>query len=67
MNVLATRGITRLFVEGGPILADAFAKADLVDRVITITNAKALGSAGHPARKVPALESALGRASLVRI
>lgn len=50
LRALAARGITRLFVEGGPTLAEALAKADLVDRVILITNAKALNGAGIPAK-----------------
>lgn len=61
MNALAARGVTRLFVEGGPTLADALAKAELIDRVITITRAKALNGAGIPAIG-PALEKVLSGA-----
>ncbi len=61
LQVLAARGITRLFVEGGPMLAEGFAKADLIDRAVIITNAKALNGAGIPA-KGPALEKALAGA-----
>jgi diaminohydroxyphosphoribosylaminopyrimidine deaminase/5-amino-6-(5-phosphoribosylamino)uracil reductase len=50
LNALAARGITRLFVEGGPMLAEALAKADLVDRAILITNAKTLNGSGIPAK-----------------
>ena len=61
LQALAARGVTRLFVEGGPMLADALAKADLIDRVITITNAKALNDTGIRAIG-PALEKALSDA-----
>ena len=44
MRVLAERPITSLLVEGGPALQDAFAAADLVDRVQTITVPRELGS-----------------------
>ena len=61
LTALAARGVTRLFVEGGLTLADALANADLIDRVITITNAKALNDAGIRAMG-PALEKALSGA-----
>lgn len=61
LNALAARGITRLFVEGGPMLAEALAKADLVDRAILITNARALNGSGIPA-KGPVLAKALADA-----
>lgn len=61
LHALAARGITRLFVEGGPMLAEALAKADLVDRAILITNAKALNGAGIPA-KGPVLAKVLADA-----
>lgn len=43
---LCQRGITRLLVEGGPRLWQAFLKAGLVDEVIVFRGADALGSDG---------------------
>src|SRR5581483_11294844 len=40
---LAERGITRLMVEAGPILAAAFLKADLVDEAVLLRSASPLG------------------------
>lgn len=34
LRLLATRGITRLMVEGGPTLADRLLRADLIDEVV---------------------------------
>lgn len=44
LTELAARDITSLLVEGGPALQDAFAAADLVDRVQTIVVPRTLGS-----------------------
>lgn len=60
-HALAARGITRLFVEGGPMLAEALAEADLVDRALVVTSANALKGTGIRA-KGPALEKALSDA-----
>lgn len=49
LQLLAQRGITRLLCEGGPVLADALARADLIDEAIIITGPDALGSLGEPA------------------
>jgi diaminohydroxyphosphoribosylaminopyrimidine deaminase/5-amino-6-(5-phosphoribosylamino)uracil reductase len=46
---LAERGITRVFSEGGPSLAECFARADLLDEVMISTNPKALGEPGRAA------------------
>jgi diaminohydroxyphosphoribosylaminopyrimidine deaminase / 5-amino-6-(5-phosphoribosylamino)uracil reductase len=43
MALLAQRGITRLMVEGGPILAAQLLKADLVDAAVLLHAPKALG------------------------
>lgn len=59
LRALAARGITRLFVEGGPMLANALAQFDLIDRAIVITNAKALNGDG-----IPAIGSALEKVLL---
>lgn len=48
MGALAARGITRVLVEAGPVLADAFAAAGLVDELILLTGPKAIGE-GLPA------------------
>jgi diaminohydroxyphosphoribosylaminopyrimidine deaminase/5-amino-6-(5-phosphoribosylamino)uracil reductase len=44
LKLLAGRGITRLMVEGGPMLAAALIVADLVDEAILFHSAKVLGS-----------------------
>lgn len=56
--LLATRGITRLFCESGPMLADALAAIDLVDDVCLVTGASRLDAPGSPAPG-PALARAL--------
>jgi diaminohydroxyphosphoribosylaminopyrimidine deaminase/5-amino-6-(5-phosphoribosylamino)uracil reductase len=43
---LATGGITRLMVEGGPRLAAALLAADLVDEAILFQSATVIGAAG---------------------
>jgi diaminohydroxyphosphoribosylaminopyrimidine deaminase / 5-amino-6-(5-phosphoribosylamino)uracil reductase len=49
LNLLATRGITRLMVEPGPTLASAFVEADLVDEAIFFHSPMAIGEGGVPA------------------
>jgi diaminohydroxyphosphoribosylaminopyrimidine deaminase/5-amino-6-(5-phosphoribosylamino)uracil reductase len=44
--VLAERGITRLMVEGGPTVAAAFVKADLVDEVALFRSPNPIGADG---------------------
>jgi diaminohydroxyphosphoribosylaminopyrimidine deaminase / 5-amino-6-(5-phosphoribosylamino)uracil reductase len=46
LKMLAARGITRLMVEGGPILAAAFVAADLVDEANLFQSSKPVGAAG---------------------
>jgi diaminohydroxyphosphoribosylaminopyrimidine deaminase/5-amino-6-(5-phosphoribosylamino)uracil reductase len=46
LKLLAERGITRLMVEGGPVLAAAFIAADLVDEAILFHAAGIIGSDG---------------------
>ncbi|MBY0612629.1 MAG: bifunctional diaminohydroxyphosphoribosylaminopyrimidine deaminase/5-amino-6-(5-phosphoribosylamino)uracil reductase RibD [Beijerinckiaceae bacterium] len=48
LGLLADRGITRLMLEGGPTLADAFAADDLIDEVTLLTGPISIG-AGMPA------------------
>ncbi|WP_245435372.1 bifunctional diaminohydroxyphosphoribosylaminopyrimidine deaminase/5-amino-6-(5-phosphoribosylamino)uracil reductase RibD [Microvirga calopogonii] len=49
LRLLGTRGLTRIFCEGGPELADALAKADLVDELVLITGRSARGQGDVPA------------------
>ena len=44
LKLLASRGITRLMVEAGPLLAAAFLNADLVDEAVLLRSPKALGA-----------------------
>jgi diaminohydroxyphosphoribosylaminopyrimidine deaminase/5-amino-6-(5-phosphoribosylamino)uracil reductase len=46
---LAARGITRLMVEGGPTLAAALLKLDLVDEAVVFASRTALGADALPA------------------
>ncbi|WP_246215711.1 bifunctional diaminohydroxyphosphoribosylaminopyrimidine deaminase/5-amino-6-(5-phosphoribosylamino)uracil reductase RibD [Microvirga makkahensis] len=49
LALLGTRGLTRVFCEGGPGLADALAQADLIDELILITGRSARGQGDVPA------------------
>jgi diaminohydroxyphosphoribosylaminopyrimidine deaminase/5-amino-6-(5-phosphoribosylamino)uracil reductase len=49
LKLLATRGITRLMVEGGPTLAAALINADLVDEAILFHSPKMVGADGMDA------------------
>jgi diaminohydroxyphosphoribosylaminopyrimidine deaminase/5-amino-6-(5-phosphoribosylamino)uracil reductase len=46
LGFLATKGITRLMVEGGPTLAAAMIAADLVDEAVLFHSAKVVGADG---------------------
>jgi diaminohydroxyphosphoribosylaminopyrimidine deaminase / 5-amino-6-(5-phosphoribosylamino)uracil reductase len=46
LKLLARRGVTRLMVEAGPIVAGAFLRADLVDEVALLRSPSALGADG---------------------
>ena len=46
LKLLAGRGITRLMVETGPILAAAFLRADLVDEAVLFQASQAIGANG---------------------
>jgi diaminohydroxyphosphoribosylaminopyrimidine deaminase/5-amino-6-(5-phosphoribosylamino)uracil reductase len=46
LTALAERGITRLMVEAGPILAAAMLQSDLVDEVALLRSRKTIGSDG---------------------
>jgi diaminohydroxyphosphoribosylaminopyrimidine deaminase/5-amino-6-(5-phosphoribosylamino)uracil reductase len=57
LATLAERGITRVLCEGGPVLADNFAAAGLIDEVVLATGEGRLHEPG-----VPALGPTLGAA-----
>jgi diaminohydroxyphosphoribosylaminopyrimidine deaminase/5-amino-6-(5-phosphoribosylamino)uracil reductase len=46
LKLLAERGITRLMVEAGPILAAAFLRADLVDAAVVLSAPAVIGADG---------------------
>jgi diaminohydroxyphosphoribosylaminopyrimidine deaminase/5-amino-6-(5-phosphoribosylamino)uracil reductase len=46
LKVLAERGITRLMVEGGPMVAASFVKAELIDEVTLFRSPKTIGPDG---------------------
>jgi diaminohydroxyphosphoribosylaminopyrimidine deaminase/5-amino-6-(5-phosphoribosylamino)uracil reductase len=46
LKLLAQRGITRLMVEAGPIVAAAFLRADLVDEATLLRSPSAVGADG---------------------
>jgi diaminohydroxyphosphoribosylaminopyrimidine deaminase/5-amino-6-(5-phosphoribosylamino)uracil reductase len=67
LALLAGRGITRLMVEGGPIVAAAFVAADLVDEAVLFCSPKVIGADGIAALEAPSLDMLTGRlASLGR-
>lgn len=49
LALLGTRGLTRIFCEGGPDLADALAAADLIDELVLVTGRSARGQGDVPA------------------
>ena len=49
LQLLGTRGLTGIFCEGGPELADALARADLIDDLVLITGRSARGQGDLPA------------------
>lgn len=58
LRLLADRGITRVFSEGGPRVAQSLLTAGLADEVILHTGVKPLGREGRPAL-TPAARAAL--------
>jgi diaminohydroxyphosphoribosylaminopyrimidine deaminase / 5-amino-6-(5-phosphoribosylamino)uracil reductase len=65
LRLLALRGITRIFSEGGPTVADALVRAGLADTVIVSTADHSLAVPGVPAL-LPGLASALADSSRYR-
>ena len=59
LGLLAGRGITRIFSEGGPTVAEALISAGLADEVMILTAIKPLGRPGVPTL-APAARAALG-------
>jgi diaminohydroxyphosphoribosylaminopyrimidine deaminase / 5-amino-6-(5-phosphoribosylamino)uracil reductase len=49
LKLLGVRGVTQVFCEGGPELADALAGADLIDDLVLITGRSARGLGDVPA------------------
>lgn len=58
LRLLGTRGLTRIFSEGGPTVAEKLAQAGLLDEVIVSTSPNALGQPGIVAVR-PALAALL--------
>jgi len=56
---LGSRGLTRLCSEGGPRLAEALARADLIDTCTLVTGPVALGPEGGLPALGPTLTQAL--------
>ncbi len=54
LKLLAGRGMSRLMVEGGPVLAAALLTADLADEAVLFHSAKAVGAQGVDALDGPA-------------
>jgi diaminohydroxyphosphoribosylaminopyrimidine deaminase/5-amino-6-(5-phosphoribosylamino)uracil reductase len=44
LRLLGARGVTRVLVEGGPLLSAALVQADLVDEAVVVRSAQALGA-----------------------
>ena len=57
LQLLAERGITRLMVEAGPILAAAFVAADLVDEAALLRSPASIGADGIDALEGRPLEA----------
>jgi diaminohydroxyphosphoribosylaminopyrimidine deaminase/5-amino-6-(5-phosphoribosylamino)uracil reductase len=49
LQLLGTRGLTQVFCEGGPDLANALAASDLIDDLVLITGRSARGQGDVPA------------------
>jgi diaminohydroxyphosphoribosylaminopyrimidine deaminase/5-amino-6-(5-phosphoribosylamino)uracil reductase len=65
LRLLAERGVTRLMVEGGPIVAASFVAADLVDEAALFRSAKTIGPEGIDALEGMRLETLTGRLALL--
>jgi diaminohydroxyphosphoribosylaminopyrimidine deaminase/5-amino-6-(5-phosphoribosylamino)uracil reductase len=65
LKLVAGRGITRLMVEAGPILAAAFLQADLVDEAMLLRSPKLLGAEAIDALEGLPLEALIQSSRLV--
>jgi diaminohydroxyphosphoribosylaminopyrimidine deaminase/5-amino-6-(5-phosphoribosylamino)uracil reductase len=61
LKILAEQGITRLMVEGGPIVAAAFAAAGLIDAAVLLRAETSIGSTGIGPLEGMALETLTGK------
>lgn len=66
LTLLGTRGITRVFSEGGPVIGEKLALAGLADEVIVSTSPRPLGAPGIVAVR-PALAEMLANPDLYRL
>lgn len=66
LQLLGTRGITRVFSEGGPTIAEKLALSGLVDEVIVSTSPRPLGRPGVVALR-PGLARSLADPDLYRL
>ncbi|MGO4705395.1 bifunctional diaminohydroxyphosphoribosylaminopyrimidine deaminase/5-amino-6-(5-phosphoribosylamino)uracil reductase RibD [Microvirga sp. 2MCAF38] len=64
MQLLGTRGLTRVFSEGGPGLADALARADLIDELVLFTGRSVRGQ-GDVTALGPALQDKMDELRLI--
>jgi diaminohydroxyphosphoribosylaminopyrimidine deaminase / 5-amino-6-(5-phosphoribosylamino)uracil reductase len=67
LGLLAGKGITRLMVEGGPMLAAALIKADLVDEAVLFHSDEVVGPDGIEALDVTALAMLKQQLNLVTV
>jgi diaminohydroxyphosphoribosylaminopyrimidine deaminase/5-amino-6-(5-phosphoribosylamino)uracil reductase len=65
LQALAGRGITRLMIEAGPIVAAAFVKADLVDEAVVFRSPTAIGPDGIDALEGLPLDAVTASTRLV--
>ncbi|MGL4812723.1 MAG: RibD family protein, partial [Beijerinckiaceae bacterium] len=66
LALLGVRGITRVFSEGGPVVAEQLARDDLIDDMIISTSQHALGSDGVVAIR-PGLQKGLSDPARFRL
>jgi len=67
VRALSTRGITRVMVEGGARLAEAFVESGLVDELCVVTGDVELGDGGIPAFRSRGLDQVLDEPTFERI
>lgn len=60
LAILARRGITRVMVEAGPILAAALLRADLIDQAVLFRSAESIGPTGIDALEGLSLDALTG-------